>query len=198
MKKGYLALALIIGLAYFGYSEYRVSRMQDDVKSIGRDVRDIKGQVEELTQVVNSGRKLVFSDADRKCLAMNIFYEAGVEDHIGKVAVAHVTLNRWKTKRWGDSICSVVYAKAQFSWTLDKKKRHATPKGKLWNESQKVAKEVLDGARVSTLNGSLFYHTDYIKTPKWADERHLIEQIGQHIFYTKAKVVIKKKPKTNV
>ncbi len=33
---------------------------------------------------------------------------------------------------------------------------------------------------------SLFYHTDYIETPKWADLRQKAAQVGRHIFYFRA------------
>lgn len=201
MKKVYIAViaaltALVLVLGYVVWSELRLRRMEDNVNKIGNSVNQIKRDVDELkTTIVKANQKLQVSAEEAHCLAMNVFHEAGVEDEIGKVAVAHVTLNRVNARRWGKTICEVVYAKAQFSWTLDKKKRWKTPKGQLWEESKQVVRKVLDGARVSTLNGSLYYHTDYIATPKWAVSDYKIDQIGQHIFYTKAKVVIKKKSK---
>lgn len=196
MKKSSIALIALAVLAYVGYQEYRMNRLEDHVEHIDQSVRKVQGVVEEMkTEIVHTNEKIAARDEELKCLAMNVFNEAGVEDKIGQVAVAHVTLNRVKSGRWGNSICKVVYAKAQFSWTLEKKKRWKTPKGQLWERAKEVAREVLDGERVSTLNGSLYYHTDYIETPKWAVPDNKIAQIGQHIFYTKALVVIKKKPK---
>lgn len=132
--------------------------------------------------------KVKVSVKEQDCLAKNIFYEAGIESRIGKIAVAQVTHNRLKTGQWGSTICKVVYARSQFSWTLDKKKRNATPKGSLWLESQEVAKEFLVGIRLKSLDSSKFYHTAYIKTPKWVDSTKKIQTIGQHIFYTSAKI----------
>lgn len=173
-----------------------MNRLVSNVDDISQAVHKIEGKVEELrTEVVTTNEKISARDEDLHCLAMNVFNEAGVEGKIGQVAVAHVTLNRVKTGRWGKNICAVVYAKAQFSWTLEKAKRWKTPKGQLWEQSKQVAKEVLDGARISTLNGSLYYHTDYIETPSWVDETNKITQIGQHIFYTKAKFILRKKAK---
>jgi len=124
--------------------------------------------------------------AEAECLARNIFFEAGVEDVVGKIAVGQVTINRMKDGRWGDTICEVVYSKAQFSWTLFSKKRNETPEGPLWEESVRVAQDVMRGTRHVELQDALFYHTDYIKTPIWASDNFKITQVGQHIFYTKA------------
>lgn len=129
------------------------------------------------------GRKLNLSSADYRCLVKNIFHEAGVESFEGKLAVAHVTLNRLKTGRWGNTVCSVVHARAQFSWTLDKRQLHANPKGKLWEESKAAADAFINGVRVRGLEASKFYHADYIKPPKWTKSMTLAGQIGTHIFY---------------
>jgi len=130
---------------------------------------------------------LNLSPEDKYCLAKNVFHEAGVEPMEGKLAVAQVTINRLKSGRWGNTICKVVYAKAQFSWTLDKRKRKEVPKGPLWEESKQAVRIFLKGDRLPTLTKSLFYHTDYIKQPRWASEDYKIAQIGQHIFYTQDK-----------
>lgn len=139
-----------------------------------------------------------FSKEERHCLAKNIYHEAGVEDAFGKIAVGQVTINRMKDGRWGKTVCDVVYAKAQFSWTLSKKKVKEQPKGKLWEESVQVANDIMNGTSHVALVDSLFYHTDYIKTPRWVDKNAKIAQIGQHIFYTTAMTAdqLKKKQTT--
>lgn len=160
------------------------------VSDVKQEVREIRGQVAELKQEIvlyKSNETVKFTKAEQQCLAKNIFYEAGIESHAGKIAVAQVTNNRLKTGRWGKDICKVVYSKAQFSWTLEKKKKFATPKGKLWTESQQAAADFQQGIRVRDLEKSKFYHTSYIRTPKWADKNKKVHEVGQHIFYTTAK-----------
>jgi spore germination cell wall hydrolase CwlJ-like protein len=102
--------------------------------------------------------------------------------------VGQVTLNRVATGRWGNSICEVVHSYKQFSWTLDPQKLEEKPSGPLWERSLAAAKEVFAGKRVKAVSHALFYHTDYIKTPYWADKKARIAQIGQHLFYTKVKL----------
>ena len=122
------------------------------------------------------------TDKNFKCLAKNIYYEAGAEDWHGKIAVAQVTFHRRNLGKWGKTMCDVVYAKNQFSWTLDKKKAHAIPSGPLWEASKKAAEDFLAGYRIKDLMAD-HYHGDYIKEPKWAKKMKKQTKIGRHIFY---------------
>lgn len=156
------------------------------VHQINTDVNVIKEDLDEVKKIViyKTDERLQVSEKEMDCLAKNIFHEAGVEDRAGKIAVAQVTINRLKDGRWGKDICSVVYAKAQFSWTLFKKKRYSQPKGPLWEESLRVAHDFTKlGKRVKGVESSIMYHADYIDPPKWARQMPVAIKIGQHIFY---------------
>jgi len=108
---------------------------------------------EKLDDIIQVNEKVKYTKNDVECLTKNIYYEAGIEDHRGKFAVGNVTINRLKTGYWGNSICKVVYAKSQFSWTLAKKLPR--PNSKLWAESEEIARKVLAGHRVRGLTRSL-------------------------------------------
>ena len=154
----------------FGFQQLEIQTIADEVQ----DIKDI---------VVKQSDPIAFTAADEECLAKNIFYEAGTESTEGKFAVAQVTLNRLRTAKWGNSICGVVHAKAQFSWTLKKK---AEPKGVNWRESKFVAHEVLfKQYRMPSLTTATYYHADYVN-PKWNKTVVKLQQIGKHIFYQKA------------
>jgi len=140
---------------------------------------------EKLDDVIQTTEKVKYTKQDLECLTRNIYYEAGVESRVGKFAVAHVTVNRLKTGYWGNSICKVVYARKQFSWTLAKKLPR--PNSQLWTESEDVARKVLAGHRVRGLRKSLYYHAVYIKDPHWADPKQEAGQIGNHVFYNRAR-----------
>lgn len=167
----------------------RLEAVEQQTKQTAEDIQEIKDVL------IHSSERINYTKDDEQCLAKNIYHEAGVESKLGKVAVGQVTINRLKTGRWGESICDVVYAKEQFSWTLSNKLKREEPKGKLWEESLRVTAQVLAGLRIQSLMDSLFYHTDYIKVPGWVDPTALVTQIDQHKFYTKAKFVLKKKKK---
>jgi spore germination cell wall hydrolase CwlJ-like protein len=55
----------------------------------------------------------------------------------------------------------------------------------LWRESQEAAKMVLlEGFRLPSLKGALYYHADYVN-PKWGKKK--VAHIGRHIFYNREK-----------
>ena len=180
-----------VGLVVFAGSTVYNSIQQDkQIKEISQQVAEINKNVAALNEVVleRTSTQIKYNEKDVDCLTRNIYYEAGVEDTMGKYAVAQVTLNRVKTGKWGKSICQVVYARKQFSWTAKKKRAWSKPKGKTWDESKAIAHKVLaEGIRVRPLKKSLFYYADYIQTPKWVDHTKFSAQIGQHLFYTQAK-----------
>jgi spore germination cell wall hydrolase CwlJ-like protein len=129
-------------------------------------------------------KKQTITARDRECLLKNIFYESGAEPIEGKIAVAQVTFNRLEKGRWGDTICKVVYAKQQFSWTLDSKKRHGNPSGPLWEESKLALDQYLSGARVIKLDRGTHFHASWMNSkPQWAYQKVKLTQIGQHVFY---------------
>lgn len=127
--------------------------------------------------------RITLDKKNLECLAKNIYHEAGVESLEGKLAVAQVTFNRVNRGRWGGTVCQVVYAKSQFSWTLDKNKVKEKPAGRLWEASVAAAQQYLDGYRVNNLLDSTHYHTDWIETPRWARQHRPVQRIGSHLFY---------------
>ena len=194
MTKTELAIGVIGTALLIINGTVLVKQMQNDdevleIKTQIRDVRtgqaEIQKRVERVEQVVlvKTKQQVALTAKELDCLAKNIYHEAGVEDRAGKVAVAQVTLNRLKEGGYGKTVCDVVYAKSQFSWTLDKKKRHAKPEGLLWEQSRAVAMEFQSGVRVKGLEDSLHYHANYIRDPNWAKAKKVVKQIGQHIFY---------------
>jgi spore germination cell wall hydrolase CwlJ-like protein len=153
---------------------------QAEIEVVHDEVRDIRAYI------IKTDLRMTYTRAEEECLAKNIYHEAGVEPVIGKFAVAQVTLNRLRDGRWGQTICKVVYAPSQFSWTMYNKQRYSQPRGPLWDQSREVARSVLaEGYRVKGLEDSTYYHADYIKPPLWAKSVAKIQQIGQHIFYKK-------------
>lgn len=154
-----------------------LAMQQQQLDTISQDVAEIKQAF-----ITQTTEQVAYTEKDRDCLAKNIYYEAGIESDHGKYAVAQVTLNRLKSGQWGDTICKVVYSKAQFSWTL--KKKLETPSGRAWIDSQWIANRVLNGERVPNLKDATYYHADYV-SPYWKKSFVKLQQIGQHIFYTK-------------
>jgi spore germination cell wall hydrolase CwlJ-like protein len=138
-------------------------------------------------QIVRTNKQIPHKDIDVFCMAKNIFHEAGVEDLMGKYAVAQVTLNRMRSSRYPNDICHVVMDPFQFSWANDRSIRWTRPRGPLWEESRRIAEDVVrNGARVRGLEMALFYHADYVD-PRWKKPEAKIAKVGTHIFYASAR-----------
>ena len=129
-----------------------------------------------------SPARIELSSKDFECLARNIYYEAVGEDYVGKIAVAQITWNRVKAGRWGNSVCAVVHAPHQFSWTKQKKRM---PAGPGWEESRRAARDFLAGRRVNGLDRSKYYHATWIQDPDWTRRLEVAVVIGQHKFYNR-------------
>lgn len=128
-------------------------------------------------------KPIELSPEEKILLARNIFFEAGIENYEGKIAVAQITFNRLQSGRWGEDLESVVYAPKQFSWTMSPEKRYKTPSGKLWNACMEAARDFRRGVRIKELDTATHYHAEYVK-PKWAKHDAKLAQIGTHIFYS--------------
>lgn len=135
----------------------------------------------QLFRTYRSSLKIMVTRKDFNCLARNVYYESRGESMAGKIAVAQVTWNRVKSKKWGDTFCDVVYAKKQFSWTIDAK--HLTlPHGSDWIASKNATYAFLSGDRVSKLGKSDHYHAHYVD-PRWNRHMQARGVVGNHIFY---------------
>ena len=141
-----------------------------------------------------------------KCLADNIYYEAGSESIHGQAAVARVVLNRIRYG-FANTPCKVVYQAniitridevtqnmvkvklCQFSWVCEKNNNKINPAR--YRTAKQIAYDVLafDAYKDVVPRTTLFFHNLSIQ-PNWP--HHKVKQIGNHIFYTKAKYVTKK------
>ena len=138
--------------------------------------------------------------AELVCLQQNIYFEAGNQSTMGKVAVAWVTLNRVESSKYPTTICNVVKQgkrdaagnmikhKCHFSWYCDGK-ADVVGEGELeqraWIDSLLVAEVVLldwARARPSPVQDAVMYHATYVE-PYWAASYSKVTQIESHIFY---------------
>ena len=117
---------------------------------------------------------------DIECLAKNIYHEARGEPFQGQIAVALVTVNRVASGLFQNTICNVVYANRQFSWTLDKNKRVKDKKA--WASAVEVATAVLSRRVYEPDFTAVYFHASHVK-PIWAKTKIVIAKIGNHIFY---------------
>lgn len=115
---------------------------------------------------------------DLTCLAKNIYFEARGEPMAGKIAVAMITLNRVKSKRWPNTICGVTWQPKQFSWTWDGLSDSPTDLTS-WEEAKYIASVAL---KIHKVKDSTHYHNLNV-FPKWADSNKYTGYIENHMFY---------------
>lgn len=130
------------------------------------------------------------------CMAKNIYFEAGNQPLAGKVAVAHVVLNRMEHSAYPKDICGVVYDakwrtnwkgievpvlnKCQFSWFCDGKSDEPLDTDTFY-ESYLIAQDVIMGKYpdITEVQPTITtYGSNHI-----ADTLNETVQITHHIFY---------------
>ncbi|HAD25659.1 MAG TPA: hypothetical protein DCF61_07985 [Alphaproteobacteria bacterium] len=128
-------------------------------------------------------------EAERRCLAAGIYFEARGESVEGQLAVARVILNRVNAPNYPDSICGVVYEGAsrktgcQFSFTCDSRLNKRPNERLAWAKARRTAEYVTLGrVDANELAPAMFYHADYVQ-PYWASSMVEVAKIGRHIFY---------------
>ncbi len=130
----------------------------------------------------------VFSEAEQKCLASGVYFEARGESLKGQAAVAQVILNRVRNPTYPDSVCGVVYQnerwrnRCQFSFACDNIRDLVRSKSD-WAMAHEVAMAVTAGKIwLDEVGSATHYHATYVR-PRWARTMQRVGRIGQHIFY---------------
>jgi len=121
---------------------------------------------------------------DVECLALTIYHESRGLDERGRMAVAHVVLNRVESSN--RSVCDVVYEHRrgqapQFSWII---RRDTRPhEREAWRDARSMASMMLSNRpRDFTYGATHFYNPRIVRQkPGWARNRPTT-QIGAHIF----------------
>lgn len=127
-------------------------------------------------------------DAELKCMAEAVYYEAGFEPVEGQLAVAEVVLNRVRDHRYPDTVCEVVYQGAtrttgcQFTFTCDGSMKRNRPPADAWARAERVAAHVLMDLNEEHTGGATHYHATYVD-PVWNAGLIRTDRIGLHIFY---------------
>jgi N-acetylmuramoyl-L-alanine amidase len=118
-------------------------------------------------------------DADARCLAKAVYWEAKGEPLSGQLAVAQVILNRVESRRFGGDICAVVTAPRQFSFVRAGRIPDA-PHGAQWATAKAVTLLALDGTWHEVVGEATHFHATRVN-PRWRLTR--VATIGNHIFY---------------
>lgn len=116
-----------------------------------------------------------------KCLADNIYHEARGDSIKGQIAVANTVINRVKSDLYPNTICGVVWQKAQYSWTLDKSLWKIRDR-KAYETAKSVAMRVMNGYYSDVTNGATHYYEPTLVNPKWSKSGYDKKLVGSHLF----------------
>ncbi len=125
------------------------------------------------------------SDAELRCLALTVYWEAGREPHAGQLAVAHVVLNRVGEPAFAANVCDVVHQggstfPCQFHWYCGGRETQPRNQG-WWVEAQRIARQA--AMEEDPTGGALYFHLVTLR-PHWAVGLYDGAQvIGHHIFF---------------
>ena len=117
-----------------------------------------------------------------KCMALNLYFEARGESEKGQIGVGMVTLNRSRSRQFGPTICKVVYARGQFSWTFDP--YSDVPKaGKVWDNMMQLSQGLINGEYNDPTGNASHYYNPRQASPNWARVYKRTAVIGNHNFH---------------
>ncbi len=124
-------------------------------------------------------------DAEWRCLAEALYFEARGESVAGQVAVAEVILNRRDMRTYPDTVCGVVGEGSsrgcQFSYVCDGRPETIRERA-AFERAGKIARLMLDGAPRTLTEGATHFHTTAVR-PSWARAFAQTTRIGSHLFY---------------
>ncbi len=130
--------------------------------------------------------------AEHRCLSEVMYYEARGEGQDGQKAVAEVVFHRLRHGHFGHSICAVVYEGAgthgcQFSFACNGElTEHKS--GSAWRSAEILAARILTGeTALGDITGDATHFHAVSVAPDWADNMERTAQIGNHIFYKRAR-----------
>ncbi|HEU0223755.1 MAG TPA: cell wall hydrolase [Paracoccaceae bacterium] len=126
-------------------------------------------------------------DAEWRCLAEALYFEARGESVAGQIAVAEVILNRAESQHYPDSVCGVVRQGesdprgCQFSYMCDGRPETIRDR-KAFERVAKVARLMLDGQPRMLTGGATHFHVSSVR-PDWSRRFARTARIGAHVFY---------------
>jgi spore germination cell wall hydrolase CwlJ-like protein len=119
------------------------------------------------------------------CLAKNVYYESRGESVREQTAVAAVTINRTKDRRYPNTICGVVYQPKQFSWTIGYKGRGKPMTGENFQAIWKLSEQAYFGEMVlDPTNGATHYYSHKMlkRPPVWAKAGYQKVSLDSHTY----------------
>lgn len=154
----------------------------DTVTTVTNAVATPEAAPPTLSQLVDTHKDGAPLDAQGKCLATAVYFEAMGETLEGQLAVANVVINRARSGQYPSSWCGVVKQRAQFSFVRNGRFPRIDVNCVEWERAQAIARIAALNLKSALPADVLWYHADYV-APKWRANLTKVEKIGAHIFY---------------
>lgn len=136
------------------------------------------GSLHELVGMIDTTAAM---DAEMRCLAGAVYFEARGEALAGQLAVAQVIVNRTEDGRFPRSYCGVVAQPGQFSFMRGQRMPAVREGSAAWERAVAVARIAHQGLWDSEAGNAVFFHARYVK-PGWSRTKIRLAQIDTHIF----------------
>lgn len=137
------------------------------------------GSLADLVSMVDTAAPL---DAELRCLAGAVYFEARGEPLAGQLAVAQVIINRSEDRRFPRTYCGVVAQPGQFSFMRGRQMPQVREGTAAWKRAIAVAQIAHRGMWDSEAGDAVFFHARYVR-PGWSHTKTRLAQIDTHIFY---------------
>ena len=200
-----VALAVILAAASAAVGAAASSRPHTDqvaahvVAAVVAPVRAVAAPAVQTKVAATPARPATAADlamvqllAEHRCLSEVMYYEARGEGQDGQMAVAEVVFHRLRHGHYGHSICAVVYEGAgshgcQFSFACNGELTERKS-GVAWRSAETLAARILTGeTALRDITGDATHFHAVSVAPDWADNMERTVQIGNHIFYKRAR-----------
>jgi spore germination cell wall hydrolase CwlJ-like protein len=120
-------------------------------------------------------------ELDITCYATAVYHE-GSSNKYERIGIINVIRNRVRDGRWGNSVCSVVYANGQFIGVTDESHRAVNTRAYLETKLLVIDTLIFNKYQNPVAN-ALYFHDDSIPPKKeWFGKRKTTH-IGRMVFY---------------
>jgi spore germination cell wall hydrolase CwlJ-like protein len=124
------------------------------------------------------------------CLALAIYYEAGTEPPIAKMATGWAIVNSMELSHHHNNVCREVFSGRYMGMRVFKRKG-VPPNNRNWRESQLVAKGILKHELVDPTHGATNFECTDPKAcrvlPSWAVGMEYRGQFGHQFFFKRSR-----------
>jgi hypothetical protein len=129
--------------------------------------------------IVSSKASYRYTAKDRECLQRAMFFESNRSSREGMVGVGTVVMNRLRSGKHGNTICSVVGEPRQFAPGVMTRRMNS----KAMPDVASAADAVLKGERHPKMKNAMFFHTAGLKFKY--NNMHYVAVAGGNAFYEK-------------